>query len=361
MRLVGDNKERFNTRKLTAVAALICGLAVFFDPKRINEIAEDNDISTSYAYKLKDKAGEFLDSLKNLEDISGDILIIDDNQIARTIISLHCEAKASQSQIKKIIKDIYSIDICTDKIGSIIKEYGQKSISINNDFDKKCMPLIKTLGADEIFISRIPIFTAVDLCSTYIALISPQHDRTAETWELAFSCLKDAGLSPTTVISDACGSLLLAITNSFGEDATQMDVFHHIKDLMEEYFQVRRKLEEPMTDALRLEENAKTQSPQLRTIEKYVELKDVIIPENQMLIDEMNILISWVGELFAFSGYSLEESMVEIEWCLDRMEELMQDYQRVLKEISRCRKRLKVTFEYLCRFFKGLKKFIPIA
>ncbi len=342
-------------RKLTAVAALVCGLRLLFNPKQHKEIVDEYGVASSYGYKLKKQASDFLNQLASLEEINGDLLVIDTEQIHRTVVSLFCEAKASESQIKKVIKDIYGVDLYTEQIGRIINLYCMEAIPINEELDRKCMPYIKTLGADEIFISRTPIFTAVDLASTYVMLISPQHDRTAETWELAFSILRDYGLSPTSVISDACGSLLSAITNCFGEEATQMDVFHHIKDLREEYFQVRRKLEKPMTEAKEIEERAEHHSLQTKTLQHYVELTDVVIPKNQKLIDEMNLLFVWVAEILAFPGYSLEDSIELTNWCLDCMLEVIKDFPKMRREIHRSKDRLKVTFEYLNRYFKGLK------
>ena len=54
-------------RKLTAVAALVCGLRLLFNPKQHKEIVDEYGVASSYGYKLKKQASDFLNQLASLE------------------------------------------------------------------------------------------------------------------------------------------------------------------------------------------------------------------------------------------------------------------------------------------------------
>ncbi len=237
-------------KKLTCSTALWIGLNFSFCPSAKSSLMSEYGISESYMYVLRSKAQEFMDSLKSVEDMGGSFLLMDPDFITRMILLLHCEGKNSTHQIQIILREGMKVDISIGKISEIINTSAHKAIKLNEEMDKRCLPHIKNVGADEIFIGRTPILTALDLVSTYVLLISPQHDRTADTWKTAFAILHDLGLSPETVITDACGSLLSSLTDCFGEEdnVSQLDVFHVLKSLHDAYYQVKRKLSKPMTD-----------------------------------------------------------------------------------------------------------------
>ncbi len=134
------------------------------------------------------------------------------------------------------------------------------------------------------------------------------------------------------------------------------DVFHILKSFHDAYYQVKRKLSKSITEAADIEEKAKTRSPQERTLKRYIELVDEVIPENQNLIDQMDTIIQWIGELIAFPGYSIEDSVSLINWCLDMLLVLAKDYSKLRAEIHKFREKIDTTLAYLHKFYGYMER-----
>ena len=97
------------------------------------------------------------------------------------------------------------------------------------------------------------MFTGIDAESTFIYLMLPMEDRTAESWQNAMEQLKGLGLDLKVAISDAGSGLLSGIRKAFHDADIQIDVFHILKDLGGEVWRFKKKMFKALRDYYNLE------------------------------------------------------------------------------------------------------------
>ena len=304
-----------------------------------------------------------------------DAVVIDMKLLHRFILTLALECQSSKENIHVCLLAVFGISISPSQIGDIIDEYARIGREKAKELDILVFPSICAIALDEIFQGRTPIFTIVDLDSTYSILIKPREDRKAETWEEELEPLRKLGLNPKTIVSDACGSILLAAPETFEDAVIMIDVFHVLKDLGDCIRQFIRKVEKPKTEAENIWKNILAGvNIQGKTWRKLEELEDEIIPYIDMWVAELEAVRGWIIELVGWSGYTCRECKELIEWCLDELSDLairpmkVQVYSnskrssrdcpspyKLTQAVDKFRGHKERTMEYLSIFFQKLE------
>ena len=245
---------------------------------------------------------------------------VDQNLVDRFILTLSLECQSSKENIQVCLMAVLGVSLSTSQIGNIIDKYAEIGREKAKELDIIVLPKIAAIALDEIFRGDTPIFTVVDLDSTYAVLIKPRDDRKAETWEEELKALCNMGLNPETVVSDACGSILVAVPRTFEDAVVMIDVFHVLKDLGDCIRQFIRRVEQPKTDAQDIWKKIKAGvNIQKNTWHILEELEDDIIPYVDRWVEEIETLRGWIIECVAWSGYTCLECKELIEWCLDEL------------------------------------------
>lgn len=298
---------------------------------------------------------------------------IDDNLRDRFILALSLECQSSKENIHVCLQAVFGIYMSPSDIGNVINRYAAMGREKAKDMDILVFPKICAIALDEIFQGRTPIFTIVDLDSTYSILIKPKEDRKANTWEEELEPLRKLGLNPKTIVSDACGSILLAAPETFKDAVIMIDVFHVLKDLGDCIRQFIRRVEKPKTEAEGIwKKILDGVNVQPKTWRKLEELEDEVIPYVEQWVSEFEAVRGWIIELVGWSGYTCQECKKLIEWCLDELSQLAErpikarvhsknkskDYpptSKLLSAIEKFRNHKERTMEYLSIFFQKLE------
>ena len=242
--------------------------------------------------------------------------------VLRFILTLAMECRASAENIQVSLQYVLGYTTSTTAIENIIKKYEEVGREMAKELDMLVLPKIAAVALDEIFQHDTPIFTVVDLDSTYAILIKPREDRKGETWKAELEQLKKLGLNPDSFTTDACGSILLAVPQSFEDAVVVIDIFHILKGLNDAICQAIRKKEVPITDAEDIWKKVLDGvNIQARTWEKLEKL-EALIPEIKRQVEEIRTLRKWIIELVDYSGYTKDETMDLISWCLDELDRI---------------------------------------
>ena len=102
-----------------------------------------------------------------------DSLDIDEKLLHRFILALALECQSSKENIHVCLLAVFGKNISPSQIGDIIDHYAQIGREKAREMDMIVFPRICAIALDEIFQGRTPIFTVVDLDSTYSILIKP--------------------------------------------------------------------------------------------------------------------------------------------------------------------------------------------
>lgn len=169
------------------------GILPVFSDRSAEVIASEYGISRSYVYDLKKQAEEVLDYFVMTETSPLPIVVFDDNQIKKAVLSLSMNCGLSLEGIQRHINDVYGLHVSIGKISEIITEASIKADDYLKEID---VSSIKQTANDEIFQGNQPILTSVDLESTYIINMCLCDDRSGASWETLMNDRKKQGLNP---------------------------------------------------------------------------------------------------------------------------------------------------------------------
>ncbi len=359
-------------KKLKNDQRLDIGIALLMGQAEIRYIMGKYDISRSYCYKLKKEAREiFMNKIGHV--LSDDKKEDDDsyskeayettedcNVLDGIILMLSLETKASYDDISRILQTMFHYHISAGSISQIINRYSEKASQLNTSLDREVLPVVKKLLLDEIFQNRQPVLTSIDYDSTYITTLSPEADRSAETWLANLIVAEDLGLSPEVTISDACGCILSALDTLNKGIYVQIDVFHSLKDLGNEVDSVIRGVEKMQREEMELTEKIKNPRHKKKTESHLLEVRRLLILQVK-LGDDLTCLYDWVKELVGYAGYSPEEitelfkELVIPEMLLTAAGETS-SLRKLRKAIHTFEEHLPRTLKFLERLYQRMKE-----
>ena len=323
----------------------------------ITDMARLFGVSRQAVYWNIHRLSELADKIKPLEGKPVNCLLVTDQDIDKAILSLSLDGHVSIEGIQRVLPRIYgaSAQRSTGYISGLLNRAGvfaeeiTKSISLANI----------TQGAnDEIFDNHDnPVFTGVDVESTYIYLMLDMYDRKGETWELAMETLKDSGLNLKVAISDGGNGLLKGIKAAFPGADIQIDVFHVLRDIGRAVYSFQGYVIKALAAYYKSEKSLEKKKPWHKKFatekRKFAKIKVEINPMVEDY-DTITCLYSWLHELIAFSGYSYDEVMELMDWLLAEMDVITRRYSwayNLKQEIPRFKDRLPETMRFLHRLF----------
>lgn len=323
--------------------------------ERVSEISAETGISREYIYQQKTKVTEYAQSLDSPEISDKDVpvLRLDKKTINRLILSLSLDCQSPNDGIVRFFETaVREVTVSAGYISAVISEASERAREFDDQID---LSAINQGANDEIFQCGVPVLTGIDPESTYTYLLEEAGDRTAETWELYLSDRKDHGLELTTSINDGGTGLRAGIPRVYPEVNLQADTFHVIYEVGREVSKIERKVYGLLKGEYALKENLDGKRPR----KKNKEALETLQPKTAAAVyayDLIFILYTWFRELLGFSGYSMGESTVLLEWIIAEMSQLANDYPGLLKEMHKVHKMLPSLLSFVKRLENEMAK-----
>jgi hypothetical protein len=138
-----------------------------------SEVAGRYGVSQSYAYELKDYAETVLASM---DDHAPDVPTVEltKQQEERMVLALALHCHSSLEGIWRFFGDIFGVNMSISRAAEIIKRAADKAA----EWDKGVsLENIHTGANDEIFQCGKPIFSGIDVNSTYTYILKEMPDR----------------------------------------------------------------------------------------------------------------------------------------------------------------------------------------
>lgn len=166
---------------------------------------------------------------------------------------------------------------------------------------------------------------------------------------------KDRGLELEVSINDGACAIAKGISRVYPDIEIQYDVFHAIHEIGKEVNKAERMAYGLMKQEHNYSVRAQGKRPQEKTKVKLAEIKPKV--ENSiMFYDTLFILFAWFRELLGFSGYTLEETTLLIEFVLQEMETAAADSPSLLAECARIRKILPSLLSFIRRLTGSMEQ-----
>jgi len=299
----------------------------------VSEISKNSGMSRVYVYKLKDEVEEHAKSLDELT-VNGKTITIDKAFKKRAILVLAFENRSSIEGIQRNFEILYDEHVSIGYISGVLKEAGLKAQEFD---DSISLEGIRQGANDEIFQGNKPILTGIDPISSYIYLMEEATNRDSQTWETYISDCQDRGLQLEVSINDGGAGLISGISKACPELEFQRDTFHASYEMGKEVSKVERQAYSAMKEEAELENRVKSGRSRQKTKDK---LEDAKIKADDVayLYDIINILFSWLKELFGFSGYGRQDTIALIEFILQEMEDFLDIFPGLTAECEKIRK-----------------------
>ena len=329
----------------------------------VSDIAALFKVSRQAVYKNIDRVEAMETELQPLSDKSVQCLVVTDIDIDKAVLSLALDGHSALEGIHRVLTCIYGAD-ATPSIGytsMLLNRAGAfaaqitRTISLNG---------ISQGANDEIFDdSDYPVFTGVDVESTYIYLMQLMDDRKGTTWQQAMDSLKEIGLNLKAAISDAGSGLLKGIRAAFPEADVQIDVFHVLRDIGRAVYRFKEHILKDIAECYDMETAVKRSKHPERDS---VKAKKKKLAKRQAMhasmvedYDLIECLYSWLHELVSFSGYDYDEVIALAKWVLDEMAAVARHHNwayKLSEEIWHLNDRLPATLLFLSRLFNGFRQ-----
>jgi len=330
-------------------------------PISISEISQIFGVSVRTVYNSI-RYVEGVASLPAMASFPANCIDVTKVVIDKAIIALALDAHSSIEGIHRLLpillgenarRSIGYISELLNRAGAFAADFN-KSISLHN---------IRQGANDEIFDAfDTPVFTGVDVESTFIYLMMPMDNRTGESWQRSMEALKEYGLNLKVAISDAGSGLLNGIRNAFPDADIQIDVFHVLKDLGGEVCRFKRNILKALREYYDLEnkaakiknrftDRARDTNKKLKKVRQEIDAK---IDAH----DTVSCLYHWIHEMLSFSGYTHNEVMELLEWLLDEISEAVKQYGtwKLRDQIEKFRQRMPAVLLFLNRLFGELER-----
>lgn len=324
----------------------------------ITEIANLFGVSRQAVYGNMDRVEAIEAHIQALPDVPFHCLMVTPKDIDKAILSLALDAHASLEGIQRVLTCIYGekgyrsigyISTLLNRAGAFAAEV-TKTISLQG---------VTQAANDELFdASDAPVFTGIDVETTYIYLVQPMNDRKGETWQLVMETLKDLELKLKVAISDAGSGLLKGIKAAFPDADIQIDVFHVLRDIGRSVYQFKEHVLRKVAACYELEKAvARSKRPWRQKTKDKKKLLAKCTAELPAMVDDfdtLSCLYSWVHELISFSGYDYQDVMELMDWLLEEMRAVVRRNSWAYKlgeEIVRFKERLPATMLFLNRLF----------
>ena len=197
----------------------------------ITELADQAEVSRRFVYRQQTIARDALNDAFDPPPANDAVMFqlpVTKHWIHQFVLGLvligHCPLRG----VVEICRDLLDYDISLGTVHNLIQKVVAPARAITA---KEDISQIHVGAHDEIFQNRKPVLVGVDTRSTYCYLLSLEDHRDAETWAIRLLELKDRGLAPHSVVTDAASGLQAGLRVALPEAARRSDVFHALDEV----------------------------------------------------------------------------------------------------------------------------------
>jgi|SaaInlStandDraft_3_1057020.scaffolds.fasta_scaffold16082_1 hypothetical protein len=326
----------------------------------ITELAEHHQTSRKFLYQQASKASDALNQTFSPKQNEEDVLFyipVTKPWLRQVVLALVLLCHSSFRGVIEFFRDILDTSISLGTIHNIIHESVDNAQQINQNQE---LFRIRAGTHDELFQTGMPVFTGIDLDSTYCYLLSLETHRDAETWGIHLLYLSDQGLNPDYTVADGGLGLRAGQSIAWPDTPCNGDVFHAIHELTklvgflenQAYAAITKRddLEKKMTKAKR---RGKGRSLSKQLTQTRVQEANLI-----SLLDDIRLLLQWLRQdILTINGleYDTRKSLFDfVMYELKRLEPLKK------KKVSKVRRSLENQRDALLGFAilidRGLQK-----
>jgi hypothetical protein len=198
----------------------------------VSQLAADYQVSRKFVYQPVDQAEQAL-AAAFAPDLAADERVLFSLPVTalwlrRLILSALLVCHSSYRGVQELLRDLFHYPLSLGSIHNVTRAAMDRARALNGQQDLSAVGI----GAhDEIFQTLLPVLVGVAVRSTYCYLLSQEEQRDGLTWALRLLELRDRGLAPRAIISDAGSGLQAGQELALPDTPCRADVFHVLHEL----------------------------------------------------------------------------------------------------------------------------------
>ena len=212
----------------------------------ISQLSQEYKLSRPTIYQVQETAQDILSQYfsQTQEELRTKTVVVDPNQLERTIVALSIISPNSIRAIEDIIPIIYpGVTRSFGSIQALLIEAQEKARQFNDTVN---LSSIKSAALDEMYSQNSPVLAGVDLDSGYLHSLELCDSRSADDWETVLNRGKAQGLDLDVVVKDAAPGIACGVRQAFPNAQQRDDCFHVLYDMNK----VRRKIKSQAYNAI---------------------------------------------------------------------------------------------------------------
>ena len=226
-----NTTSRYPAQDLTAEQRKHLAIQMLSGKTSVTELSGEHQVSRKFLYELSQMASDGLDKLFSSpedEERQKDEKIlfyipVTNSWLQQVVVALVLLCRSSFRRVMEFFQDILDKSISIGTVHNIIHKAVNDAKLINS---KQDLSRIKAGSHDELFQSRSPVLTGIDLDSTYCYLLALETHRDADTWGVHLLDLLAQGLHPNYTIADGGLGLRSGQSIALPDVPCFGDVFH---------------------------------------------------------------------------------------------------------------------------------------
>ena len=275
----------------------------------IAQLAQEHHVSRKFLYQQLQRAQHALDAAFAAAPAAADEVLftlpVTRAWLEQLALALVLIGHASLRGVQELFRDLFDFPRSLGALQHLVQQAIAKATDHNAQQDLR---RVLDAALDEIFQSRQPVLTVVDVRSTYCCLLSLEEHRDADTWGVRLLDLQAQGFAPQTLIGDGGKGLRAGVALALPDVPCRADVFHPLRDLG----QLVRFLENRAYTALRTYDKLQRQVQQRGSSGAALLQKRAAAQHEQAralaLADDVALLTQWLqDDVLAVAGPCLAQ------------------------------------------------------
>ena len=198
----------------------------------IAQLAQEHHVSRQFLYQQLHRAQHALDGAFAAAPAAADDVLftlpVTRAWLEQLALALVLICHASLRGVQELFRDLFDFPRSLGSLQHLVQQAIAKATDHNAQQD---LSRVLCAALDEIFQSRQPVLTVVDVPSTYCCLLSLEEHRDADTWGVRLFDLQAQGFHPQTTIGDGGKGLRAGVAQALPDVPCRADVFHPFRDL----------------------------------------------------------------------------------------------------------------------------------
>ena len=300
----------------------------------IAQLAQQADVSRKFVYQQKQKAQLALQTAFDTQDRDDDVLFylpVTKAWIQQMVLALILLCHSSYRGVLELFRDFFDLSLSLGTIHNIVTNAARKAERLNEQVD---LANVRIGANDEIFQHGQPVFTGVDVDSTYCYLLSLEETRDGQTWSERLKELKPRNFAPEAIVTDAGRGLCQGQQLALPQTQARGDLFHALKDLTELLGYLERRAYDRLAERDKLQRSGpKGQSdPDLPA-----KLSEALWREAKAidLAEQVGLLIRWLKQdVLGVAGPSYADRWMLYQFLLEEFRRLQPECEHRIKPVA---------------------------